>query len=119
MFSLKTLAILATAVTTSVAQDAPNPPLGGSDCRIHTEAGFNFAQVVLRTVTNVDPLCATFQAEMNNICGGVVVTCERDINSPQLKYFFFETDSSCSATDVEEVIRLATGESEPFCNVTG
>jgi hypothetical protein len=116
MFSLKTFAVLAAATTIATAQAVPDPPLGGSDCRIADASGFNFVQVVFRTVTNFEPLCETFQNEMNSICAGVVVTCERDINSPQLKYFFFETDSSCPASDIEQVIRQSTDEESPLCN---
>lgn len=119
MFSLKTFAVLAAAVTSSMAQDAPNPPLGGSDCRIQAEAGFHFTQVVLRTLINYDEICATFKDEINVSCHDTTVTCERDINSPQLKYFFFETDSECDGPAVESAISRATGESDPICNLSG
>lgn len=121
MLSLfKTLAaVAATVATTAMAQD-PNPPLGGSDCRIARGGGFYFHQVVVRTLINYDDVCNRFKQELDRQdgCSGTIVTCERDINSPQLKTFWFETGLDCDAADVEFAISRSTDEAQPFCNVT-
>lgn len=118
MLSLrKSLTLHGLAATTTMAQD-PNPPLGGSDCRIARGGGFYFHQVVVRTTIGFDDVCAAFKRELDAMCGGTVVTCERDINSPQLKTFWYETNLECDGGDVELVIGRATGEGQPFCQVT-
>ena len=115
MFALKFAAVFAAIATTAFAQEDPNPDEGKSDCKIAKAGGIFAHQVVVRQKGDFQDICDSFTSNIHGECGdGISVTCPPD-DDPDIKTFWYETDQSCGAAQVESAIRQTTGEEFPLC----